>query len=80
MTAARHRFVPRLMQADDAAAYLGVSKTKFLQAGISSRLWGGNRLYDVADLDLWADGLPYDDRGAREEKECDAVFALPASR
>lgn len=50
-------FPPRLMQATAAAHYLGMSKSKFLTLGITPRAAGGLRLYDIHDLDRYADAL-----------------------
>ena len=60
---ARLSFQPRLMKAHYAAAYLGVSETKFrewVKAGDapSPRQKGDNVLWDVRDLDAFADSLP----------------------
>lgn len=57
------------MQAKAAAHYLGVSQTKFRGLNLPCKGDGGNVLYDRADLDAWADGLPY--REAEEEKPTD---------
>jgi hypothetical protein len=60
MTAARHplAFVPRLLPAPQAAAYLGVSETKLRALPIPRRMLDGKRLYDVRALDAYADDLP----------------------
>jgi hypothetical protein len=60
MTAARHplAFVPRLLAAPQAAAYLGVSETKLRALPIPRRMLDGKRLYDVRALDAYADDLP----------------------
>lgn len=50
-------FVPRLMPEQAAAYYLGFSPNKLRQQGIRRRVSGGNRLYDIRDLDAWADNL-----------------------
>lgn len=54
---------PRRMGAALAAAYLGISPTKFL-AGVRESRYpegegdGGNRLWDRLALDAYVDGLP----------------------
>jgi hypothetical protein len=53
------QFPPRLMQAKAAAYYLGVSTSKFRGLDLPCRIDGGNKLYDIADLDAYADNLPY---------------------
>lgn len=58
-----HAFTPRLMQAPAAAYYIGVSVTKFRELVRAGTLpdgikQGGNVLWDVRDLDSYADGLP----------------------
>lgn len=63
---------PRLMKARLAAQYLGVSETTLRGLPIPRRELGALRLYDRADLDAWADGLPYE--AAQEGNSCDAVF------
>jgi hypothetical protein len=59
-------FAPRLMRAVVAAAYLGMSETKFrelVQAGKIARPKRQDGLvsWDVRDLDAFADALPRDD-------------------
>lgn len=54
-------FTPRLMQGPAAAQYLGMSVTKLAGLGIPAKQDGGNVLYDVRDLDAYADDLPYKD-------------------
>lgn len=57
-------FTPRLMKLPMAAHYLGVSATKLRDLPIKRKKDGGNVLYDVNDLDDYADRLPYEDREA----------------
>lgn len=52
-------FPPRLMQAKAAAHYLGISPSKFRGLDLPCKIDGGNALYDIADLDAYADNLPY---------------------
>ncbi len=54
-----YQFPPRLMQAKAAAHYLGMSPSKFYGLDLPCRIDGGNVLYDIADLDAYADKLPY---------------------
>lgn len=66
------QFPPRLMQAKAAAHYLGVSTTKFRNLNLPCKDDGGNVFYDRADLDAWADGLPYrNDEGEKVENPFD---------
>jgi len=68
-----YQFPPRLMQAKAAAHYLGMSPSKLRGLDLPCKVDGGNKLYDRADLDAYADSLPYDgDKG--RENTCDAVF------
>ncbi len=53
------QFPPRLMQAKAAAHYLGVSASKLRTLGIPTKVCGANRLYDIRDLDEFADRLSY---------------------
>ncbi|MCB1347125.1 MAG: DNA-binding protein [Maritimibacter sp.] len=74
-----YAFAPRLMQENAAAHYVGVSPSKLRTLGIPRRVSGANRLYDIRDLDAWADALIYD--GAEEwhdTREADLVFGLAA--
>lgn len=64
-------FAPRLMKAAAAAEYLGVSATKFRSMGIPYKRDGGNVLWDLRDLDAYADALPYDPKD--EETGCAAA-------
>ena len=66
-----HRdFPPRLMPAPVAAHYLGVSESTLRTLSLPRRQLGAKRVYDKADLDAFADTLPYD---GQEESECDAA-------
>lgn len=53
-------FAPRLMPAPVAAHYLGVSESTLRALGLPRRTLGAKRVYDKADLDAFADGLPYE--------------------
>ena len=50
-------FVPRLLPAPQAAAYLGVSETKLRDLNIPRKMLDGKRLYDRLTLDAYADDL-----------------------
>lgn len=52
-----YSFAPRTMPAPAAAHYLGISQSKLLTRGIPRKIDGGNRLYDIRDLDSWVDSL-----------------------
>ena len=71
---------PALFSEDDAAAYLGVSKTKLRDENIPRRIWGGRKLYLRDDLDDFARSLPYegdsDDGNVDHCKENDRIFGL----
>ena len=54
---------PRLMKARDASAYIGTSETNFRRLVDSGAIRqplerGGERLWDIRDLDEHADSLP----------------------
>lgn len=53
-------FVPRLMTAPDAAAYLGMSPSRLRTLPIPRKVDGAKRLYDARDLDEYAAALPYE--------------------
>lgn len=59
------------MQAKAAAHYLGVSPSKLRSLDLPCKRDGGNVLFDRADLDAYADRLPYDGEG---ENSCDALL------
>lgn len=67
-------FPPRLMQIKAAAHYLGVSPSKLRSLGLPCKRDGGNALYDRADLDAYADRLPYEAGAAEESNSCDNMF------
>jgi len=55
---------PRLMRAPLAAAYVGIGETTLRTHGPQPKRLGGAVLYDIRDLDRWADALggqPLDD-------------------
>lgn len=69
-----HRdFPPRLMPAPVAAHYLGVSESMLRTLSLPRREIGAKRLFDKADLDAYADSLPYE---GREETTCQADEAF----
>jgi hypothetical protein len=68
-----HRdFPPRLMPAPIAAHYIGVSESTLRSLGLPRRQLGAKRVYDKADLDAYADTLPYDTQ--EEPNSCDGLF------
>ncbi len=70
-------FVPaRLLGERAAAEYLGVSPTTLRGLGLPRRVLGARRLYDVADLEEFADGLPYE--GEPEKNTCDEIWGRTA--
>lgn len=66
-------FPPRLMPAPQAAHYIGVSVSMLRTLPIPRRQLGAKRVYDKADLDAYADTLPYD---GQEDQRCDEIDAL----
>jgi len=72
-------FRPRLMRKSEAAAYLGISPSRLVTLDIPHKQDGRCRLYEVADLDAYADAIPYADRQDQERAEaeqCDALFGV----
>lgn len=62
------------MQANEAAHYLGVSPSKLRTMDLPRKVMGGNRVYEIADLDALADALPYE--GETGDGECDKLFGV----
>lgn len=75
-----YQFPPRLMQAKAAAHYLGVSASKLRTLGIPVRVSGANRLYDIHDLNAYADQLSYADSAADDTRQVDEVWRAAHSR
>lgn len=71
-----HRdFPPRLMPSPQAAHYIGVSESTLRNLHIPRRELGSKRVYDKADLDAYADNLPYEgDMG--EIDTCAGLFPI----
>ena len=77
-------YPPRLMQAREAARYLGLSESKFRSLGLDRKLSGGNRLYDIRDLDAHADRLDYEgnsscDSDSDSKNEIAMAFGMATS-
>lgn len=62
-------FMPRLFAAPKAAHYLSVSETKLRELDIPRRVLDGKKVYHIADLDAYADGLPIEGEG----EQCDEI-------
>lgn len=61
MTVARTiGYVPRLLAAPQAAAYLGISESKLRELQLPRKVLDGKRLYDRIELDAFADSLTTD--------------------
>lgn len=75
-------FPPRLMPAPQAAHYLGVSPSTLRQLPIRRRALGAKRVYDKADLDAYADALPYDEpeKGSALDRPLQIVKAAEPKR
>ena len=70
-----HRdFPPRLMPSPQAAHYLGVSESTLRTLEIIRRKLGRKRVYDKADLDAYADSLPYEEETG--DSECNQAFGI----
>ena len=55
----RPEITPRLMPAPLAASYLGVSASTLRKLDLPRKTLGAKVLYERADLDAYADSLPY---------------------
>jgi len=67
------------MQAPAAAHYLGISPSKLRGLSIPRRRDEGNVLYDIRDLDAWADNLPYEGENTwHEQSMADQAFGIAA--
>jgi hypothetical protein len=72
-------FAPRLMQEPAAAHYIGVSPSKLRSLGIRRKTSDANRLYDIRDLDAWADALEYEGtHECHETQDADRAFGIAA--
>ncbi len=75
-------FAPRLMPAATAAHYLGISASKLRGLSIPRRICKGNKLYDIRDLDNWADNLPIEGEQEwherQEQLQADRAFGIAA--
>lgn len=67
-------FVPRLMPAPAAAAYLGVSESTLRTLELPRKMLGAKRLYDVIDLDAYASSLPTEGETGSEANTCDEIM------
>ena len=76
---AARQFPPRLMQAPAAAYYLGVGETKLRTLPIPRRVFDGNRVSHINDLDAYPDSLPIEGESKRGPRPCDDVFSEGAS-
>lgn len=69
---------PRLLSASDAAEYLSISRTFLREHGPKPKSCRRRVLYDIQDLDRWADrldGQPLDESDeAREAAEVERRF------
>ena len=67
------------MKAQAAAHYLGVSTSKLQYLGIPRRISEGNKLYDIRDLDAWADNLPTEgQQECQKQTMADRAFGIAA--
>lgn len=67
-------YAPRLMPAPMAARYIGVSVSTLYKLDLPRKELRGKRVYDKADLDEYADSLPYE--GQKVGNSCDVMFGL----
>lgn len=70
-------YAPRLKRTPEAARYLGVSESKFRSYDIPRKTSGGNRLYDLLDLDAYAGRLEYEGQKQCEmNDQANAAFGM----
>lgn len=67
---------PRLMSEPRAAEHLSLSPATLRTLPIPRKVWGRRRFYERADLDAWADGLPYEDEAVAKDaqRQADKTF------
>ncbi|MBB5725027.1 hypothetical protein FHS97_000935 [Sphingomonas endophytica] len=65
---------PRLLSVELAAQYLSLSMSTLRAAGPEPKRHGRRVLYDIRDLDRWADRLDGQPLDEREEEEEAAAF------
>lgn len=71
-------FTPRLMREPSAAAYIGVSPSYLRTLDIPRKQMADRMFaYEKADLDAWADALPYE--GQSRGSTCKGAFGKAAS-
>lgn len=69
------RFIPALFSEEDAAAYLGISKSMLRSLGMRRKKMGRRRLYVRADLDDFWQDLPYEGHEVPLQTNVDNWFA-----
>lgn len=67
--------MPRWLGASDAARYLGMSPSTLRKLDLPRKRVGALALYERADLDAFADSVPYEGEAAEEANSCDAILA-----
>lgn len=65
--------LPRWLGASDAARYLGMSPSTLRKLDLPRKRVGALALYERADLDAFADSVPYEGE-AGEANSCDAIL------
>jgi hypothetical protein len=69
------------MPAAAAAHYLGMSESKVRRLNIRRRICNGNRLYDIHDLDEYAETLEIEGIGiCQKNEQADRAFGIPSKR
>lgn len=76
MSRASLTYRPRLLSVSEAAAYLGLSASTLRGLPIPRRVHNSRRLYDIRDLDTYADALPYEGETGDEVAACDKLFGV----
>jgi hypothetical protein len=72
-----HAFPPRLLPVSAASHYLGISESMLPTLRLPRREIGAKRLYDIQDLDAWADEQSYEGPQERGRvSRADEAFGL----
>lgn len=71
-----YAYPPRLMKEPEAARYIGQSESTLRMLGLPRKVRGANRLYDIRDLDAYADSLQYEGNTECEINPADSVFGI----
>lgn len=71
---ANYSFTPALFSPRAAAAYLGISESTLRKLDLPRLKIGARVLLRKADLDAFADSVPYEGETAEEANSCDDIL------